>query len=532
MASKKEKAKKNKKETKHSSLIVKWVSIVSLTIAVSFIIFSVIIYSTVSQQTLIQQEQTSNRVVQILDRQLRPISGELQISNVVPALSPSIRRILNGGPNISSSDNSSKSNNAFNDALISSISNPDISVAVYNLHNEVVFANGDSTPKFKNFSGNIKSKKVNTEKNRFMLMTYKRITSSESGKVIGYIVVANRMTYYNNLMHNLLRWMTIISLVAIVLFTCISYFVVKDVVDPIKKISAVAKKVNDDPNSTVRIEKLKRNDELKELAISLNNMLDRMQRYIDQQKEFVSDVSHELRTPVAVIEGHLSLLKRWGKDDPEILDESIDASLQEAERMKHLIQEMLDLTRAEQIDVQYPNAVTNVNEILRRVTADMAMVHSDFNIQLDEDDLPANTKIQMYSSHLEQILIILIDNAIKYSTNRKQINISAGVSEQIVSIIVQDFGEGISDEDKTKIFNRFYRVDKARTREKGGNGLGLSIAQKLVSAYHGEISVESVQGQGSQFKISFPVLSDEEAERLEKLDEKRQKKETPPGIIE
>ena len=148
MASKKEKAKKNKKETKHSSLIVKWVSIVSLTIAVSFIIFSVIIYSTVSQQTLIQQEQTSNRVVQILDRQLRPISGELQISNVVPALSPSIRRILNGGPNISSSDNSSKSNNAFNDALISSISNPDISVAVYNLHNEVVFANGDSTPKF------------------------------------------------------------------------------------------------------------------------------------------------------------------------------------------------------------------------------------------------------------------------------------------------------------------------------------------------------------------------------------------------
>lgn len=531
MMANKEKVKKNKKETKHSSLIIKWVSIVSLTITVSFIIFSVIIYSTVSQQTLIQQEQTSNRVVQTLQTQLQSISEELQISNVVPALSPSTRRILNGGPNISGSADSRESNNAFNDALVSSISNPDISVGVYNLHREVVFANGSTTPKLESFSGDIKYKKVNTKGNGSSLITYSRIRSTKNNKLIGYVVVANKMTNYNRLMHNLLRWMLLISVFSILLFTLISYFVVKDVVNPIKNISAVAKKVNEDPNSNVRIENLNRDDELQELSTSLNLMLDRMQRYIDQQKEFVSDVSHELRTPVAVIEGHLGMLKRWGKDDPEILDESIDASLQEADRMQHLIQEMLDLTRAEQIDVQYPNAVTNVNEVLRRVAGDMAMVHNDFNIQLDMDDLPADTKIQMYSSHLEQVLIILIDNGIKYSTDLKQINISAGVSEQIVSIMVQDFGEGISEEDKTKIFNRFYRVDKARTREKGGNGLGLSIAQKLVSSYHGEISVDSVQGQGSQFKISFPVLSKAKAEELEKLDNERKKKDLPSGIL-
>ena len=286
--------------------------------------------------------------------------------------------------------------------------------------------------------------------------------------------------------------------------------------------SHVAFEVNDDPNSTIRIIDFQLHDELQELAVSFNQMLDRMQRYIDQQKEFVGDVSHELRTPVAVIEGHLSMLKRWGKDDPQILDESIDASLQEAKRMQHLIQEMLDLTRAEQINVQYPYAVTKVSEVLKRVVGDMSLVHKDFTIRLDMDDLPAETEIQIYQGHLEQLLVILIDNGVKYSTDRKEMNVSAGLSQDEVHIIVQDFGEGISKEEQGKIFNRFYRVDKARTREKGGNGLGLSIAQKLVTSYHGNISVDSVEGQGSQFIMVFPALSESQAKKLRQREENEQ----------
>ena len=175
---------------------------------------------------------------------------------------------------------------------------------------------------------------------------------------------------------------------------------------------------------------------------------------------------------------------------------------------------MLDLTRAEQINVQYPNAVTNVADVLKRVAGDMAMVHQDFSIGLEMDDLPQDTEIQIYQGHLEQLFVILVDNGIKYSTTRKEINISAGLAQTDVHIIVQDFGEGISKEDQSKIFNRFYRVDKARTREKGGNGLGLSIAQKLVNSYHGKISVESVEGQGSQFIIEFPALTKKQAQVL------------------
>lgn len=518
------KNKSKKRETKHSSLVIRWVAIVSLTIMVSFIIFSVVIYSTVRQQTLSQQEGVSERVVETLNDNLRSINSELQISTVVPSLSPATRQIMNGGPNIKGQ------NNAFSDQLISSISNPDISVAVYNKHNEVVFANGDSTPVYHPFKGQIKYEKKQRGRNA-ILLTYSRVQSAHTGKTTGYIVVSNRMSYYNNLMHNLLGWMIIISLVSIIIFIIITYFVVSDVVKPIKEISGVARQVNHDPNSSARIKELHRNDELEELAVSFNRMLDRMQSYIDQQKQFVSDVSHELRTPVAVIEGHLNMLQRWGKDDPKILNESIAASLQEADRMKHLIQEMLDLTRAEQIDVQYPNAVTEVSAVVKRVVGDMRMVHKDFVIQLDAADLPDKAKIQIYQGHLEQLLIILIDNAIKYSTDRKQINISAGATHNRVRLIVQDFGEGIAPEEQKKIFNRFYRVDKARTRERGGNGLGLAIAQKLVTSYHGKIEVESVLGQGSQFILTFPLLSDEEAERLNKLSRANQEKKKPAGII-
>lgn len=502
---------KSKKGKRHSSLVARWVSIVILTITVSFLIFSAVIYSKVSQQSLLQQEETSASVINLFRRRLGGIDQELSVSNVVPSLSPSTRRILDGKPVI---DNRKNAGAAFNDNLVSLMSNPDIKVAVYNLHHDAVFSNADTAP------GLVKPHKDNEyrllkKQDKQRLCNYAQIHSARTGKLTGYLVVVNNMTNYNRLMSNLLHWMIIISLVAILVFSLVAFLVVNSVVRPIKEMSRVAQKVNEDPNSAMRIKKLHRNDELAELAESFNQMLDRMQSYIDQQKQFVSDVSHELRTPVAVIEGHMSMLQRWGKDDPKILDESITASLQEAEHMKQLIQEMLDLTRAEQINVQYPNAVTEVGEVLHRVISDMGMVHPDFNLQLEDSDLPAKTKVQMYQGHLEQLLIILIDNAIKYSTDRKEVIISAGVTKDELEIVVQDFGEGIAPEDKDKIFNRFYRVDKARSREKGGNGLGLAIAHKLTSAYGGTISVESALGAGSQFKLTFPVLTPTQAAILE-----------------
>ena len=118
-----------------------------------------------------------------------------------------------------------------------------------------------------------------------------------------------------------------------------------------------------------------------------------------------------------------------------------------------------------------------------------------------DNELTEPTWTKIYRNHLEQIMVILMDNAVKYSTDRKEVHLSLAKTKLEAQIVVQDFGEGISQENIDKIFDRFYRVDKARSRDKGGNGLGLSIARRLVEGYHGKMTVESALGQGSLFRI-------------------------------
>ena len=238
-------------------------------------------------------------------------------------------------------------------------------------------------------------------------------------------------------------------------------------------------------------------------------MIDRMRTYIEQQEQFVEDVSHELRTPVAIIEGHLSMLNRWGKDDPEILEESLSASMQEIKRMKDLVQEMLDLSRAKQVDIYYGNETCQAKEVVNQVFNNFKLLYPDFMFVMD-DDLPRERTLQIYRNHFEQILIIILDNAVKYSLDRKEIHVSISSNMKELEIAIQDFGEGIPVEDLQKVFNRFYRVDKARARTKGGNGLGLSIAYQLLESYKGRITVESSLGQGTIFRIYVPIIESEQ----------------------
>ena len=145
------------------------------------------------------------------------------------------------------------------------------------------------------------------------------------------------------------------------------------------------KKIENDPDYVDRIDAGNGQDELTDLANAYNSMLSRMQKNIEHQKQFVEDVSHELRTPVAVVEGHLKLLNRWGKDDPTVLEESLDASLQEIRRMKSLVQEMLDLSRAEQVEIHYKNEKTPVRQIINATYNNIQLVHPDFTFILDDD---------------------------------------------------------------------------------------------------------------------------------------------------
>lgn len=174
---------------------------------------------------------------------------------------------------------------------------------------------------------------------------------------------------------------------------------------------------------------------------------------------------------------------------------------------------MLDLSRAEQVEINFRNQHTIVNDVVHQVYNNFKMLYPDFTFRLD-DDLKEPIMVDIYRDHLEQVLVILCDNAVKYSTDdHKEIHIILSRGMNTVEIGIQDFGEGISPENVKRVFDRFYRVDKARSRKKGGNGLGLSIAKRLIEGYHGSITLESSVGAGSLFRIILPIIEDPETKK-------------------
>lgn len=322
--------------------------------------------------------------------------------------------------------------------------------------------------------------------------------------LLGYVQIIQTLKGYHEMTDEVTSSILFIGLIALIFSSIIGWLLINSFVKPITELTSAMESIQDNLESDVRLNEGTKNNEFSKLARTYNEMVDLMQDNILSQREFVEDVSHELRTPVAIVEGHLKMLNRWGKNDPEILEESIQASLTETQRMKSLVQEMLDLSRVQEIEIHYKHQKTNVIALIEQLMANFKMLYPDFVFTLDED-FEGDVDVSMYRNHLEQVLVNVLDNAVKYSEDRKEVHISLSVSNDFVNISIQDFGTGMSKEDVEKIFNRFYRVDKARSREKGGTGLGLPIVKELVEGYGGEVKVTSFLEQGTIFSIQLPI---------------------------
>ena len=332
------------------------------------------------------------------------------------------------------------------------------------------------------------------------------ILSRTNRLLIGHLQIINRMAKLTEMKKQLQKLYIQLLIMEALVAIGLAYFISRLISKPIEQIHDIIASINEDNIDSKRLIIPKKNDEFAVVSQQFNELLDKISFYISQQKHFVEDVSHELRTPVAIVEGHLKLLNRWGKDDPEVLEESLEASLAEIKRMKTLVQEMLDLSRAPQVREQYKDATTEVVDTLTQIVSNFKVLYPDFTFVFDIDS-KADLLSPIYRNHFEQVIIILLDNAVKYSTNRKEIIVSLSTVADQVEIGIQDFGMGLSEEDKKKVFSRFYRVDKARSRERGGNGLGLSIAKELIEGYNGSISLTSHLNQGTVFKVKLPIVS-------------------------
>lgn len=483
---------KTKDKGKFFSLKLKW----ELGTAVgSFIIFSIVVFAMFSAFT--QNQLRSER--HLLTSGMNNINRQLSSTNSILT-----KARINELINPQSSDDFSNGAD-YRRPIVQELSDTHLIVNIYNLQHQQIFSTGKrvSQPSFKTKTRQVAV--VNGPEHR-VISGWQPIYSQHQHKLLGYLQVENDLNAYMQ-SYRQMQLVTFFAMCLVILCSgLLGYFLSLFLLRPLDEIHDTVKAVSQDPTKNIRVPKTSRNDELAELTEMFNEMLDRMQRYIDQQSQFVGDVSHELRTPVAIIQGHLEMLQRWGKNDPQVLDESLNAALVETKRMKNLVQEMLDLSRAEQVDLKFRDQQTVVNDVVHQVFNNFKMLYPEFTFTLD-DDLHSSIISNIYRDHLEQVLVILCDNAVKYSTDRKEVHMSLSRGMNTVEIGIQDFGEGIAPEDAKKVFDRFYRVDKARSRKKGGNGLGLSIAKRLIRGYHGTITLESSLGAGSLFRISLPIDS-------------------------
>lgn len=488
------------------SLKVKWSVGMGIGVLLIFVIFSVLLFQSFSSILLRQEKNYSYNALSTASERLGGQDAELDVHGVKKILSYEV------APNEQVTGKNRPA--PYFDAAFISLARKNLAVSVYDLSGDLVFASRKVPYHFKK-AGSNKDEVIYNGKNH-VFVTSRPVRSRSTHQVIGYAQVTNILKDYDQARSKLIMIFIVFGVTAGFAIALLSLGLSSWLLQPIEALNEAIHKLSSGDEgkaiATVRVPPLTQHDELSELSELFNDMLDQMQSYIEHQLQFVEDVSHELRTPVAVIKGHMDLLNRWGKDDPQVLSESIEASLQEIQRMESLVQEMLDLSRAGQVNVQFGNETSDLREVALQVFSNFEMIHPDFHFALD-NELRGKTLVKMYRNHLEQIMVILMDNAVKYSRERKEIYVGLSQTTRYAELVVQDFGAGIPAEDVKRIFDRFYRVDKARSREQGGNGLGLSIAQRLLEGYHGKITVESAQGQGSVFKISLPLVSAETKQR-------------------
>ena len=244
-------------------------------------------------------------------------------------------------------------------------------------------------------------------------------------------------------------------------------------------------------------------EELKNVAVAINGMLDRINASYAAQMRFVSDASHELRTPIAVIQGYANLLDRWGKEDEKTLTESVSAIKDEAGNMKDLVEQLLFLARGDSNRIRLIAERVELSLLMKEVADESRMVDSGHEFIVSG----GSAVIMADRALIKQALRILVDNAIKYTDAGGEIRLTAEMDGEFARLSVADNGIGIKPEIIPYVFDRFVRADESRTRATGGAGLGLSIAQWITVRHEGHVEVLSREGVGTKISLMLPAAA-------------------------
>jgi len=293
------------------------------------------------------------------------------------------------------------------------------------------------------------------------------------------------------------------AFIILLLAAGVGFWLSRRALAPVDAITRTARNINAG-NLNSRLEKLNTGDELQRLSDTLNEMLARIDAAFQRVSQFTADASHELRTPISLMRTEAEIALRKSRDQGEY-QEALHHILLEAERTSALIEKLLSLARADAGRESLALRRLDLQQIAQAVAADWRQAilasHHNFVENLGSKAL----FIDADRTSLVRLLNILLDNAVKYTPPNGSIELGLVEENGQAVLAVKDSGIGISDDDQPKIFERFYRADKARSRELGGAGLGLAIAHWIVGQHKGAISVDSSLGEGSLFIVRLPV---------------------------
>jgi signal transduction histidine kinase len=328
-------------------------------------------------------------------------------------------------------------------------------------------------------------------------------------QIIGHLQVAASLEPLGEARENLLVIMLAGGVVALALSALSGYWLADRTLRPLEIITQTAEQITQADDLGRRIPYRGSGDELSRLVNTFNATLARLERLFHAQQRLVADVSHELRTPLTSIRGNVDLLRRMGGDD----EESLQAIESEIGRMSRLVGDILLLAKADAGRLSLVEEPVELDTLLLEVYGQAKVLDADgAKVSISLDD---RATVMGDPDRLKQLLLNLVSNAVKYTTagdtielklrrvNGKLDNLSTTVDWAEIS--VTDSGPGIPAEDLPHIFDRFYRVDRARARTQGGAGLGLSIARWIAQAHQGDLSVQSMEGRGATFIVRLPL---------------------------
>ncbi|WP_009545554.1 sensor histidine kinase [Crocosphaera subtropica] len=335
--------------------------------------------------------------------------------------------------------------------------------------------------------------------NRYWLLCSTQLVVK--GVTLGDFYIAQDITKDQMMFWRVMRSLLMISIIATIVMTIAIAWYIQTSLTPLKRMSQMTKDISPETLGEVQIQLENAPSEVKELAGTLQTTLTRLSHAWDNQRQLVSNVSHELRTPLTVVSGYLQSTLRRGNNLTDMQREALETASSEADRTVQLLQDLLDLARAEHGGMYFNLETIVLNELLTELEG---MVHQyPIPVKLSLPD--QLIKVKGDKNRLKQVFLNLIDNAVKYSHSPEPITLKLSHNKQQAKIEVCDRGVGIPLADQTRIFERFYRVDEARSRNVGGTGLGLSIVKTLVEGMGGSINVISQLNQGTTFVILLPL---------------------------